>query len=41
MSEAPIKSIVDPQSFSAGVIAGVAATGLFVGFAALLVVGIP
>ena len=33
--------IVDPQSFAVGVIAGVAATGLFVGFAALLVVGIP
>jgi hypothetical protein len=31
--------IVDPQSFAVGVIAGVAATGLFVGFAALLVVG--
>jgi len=30
----------DPQSFAVGVIAGVAATGLFVGFAALLVVGI-
>ena len=33
--------IVDLQSFEAGVIAVVAATGLFVGFAALLVVGIP
>ena len=33
--------IVDPQSFSVGVIAVVAATGLFVGFATLLVVGIP
>ena len=32
--------IADPQSFAVGVIAGVAATGLFVGFAALLVVGI-
>jgi hypothetical protein len=33
--------IVDPQSFAVGVIAGVAATGPFVGFAALLVIGIP
>ncbi len=33
--------IVDPQSFAVGVIAGVATTALFVGFAALLVVGIP
>jgi len=33
--------IVDPQSFAAGVIAGVAATGLFVWFVALLIVGIP
>ncbi len=32
--------IVNPQSFAVGVIAGVAATGLFVGFTALLVVGI-
>jgi hypothetical protein len=33
--------IVHPHSLAVGVIAGVAATGLLVGFGALLVVGIP